>query len=646
MRNFGGFTGNQMEAIARKMGFEGPMDKFNEFLAASPGKSAQLSQYTSKAIEALNRPVVKMAKGGLLTAQIDMDKEKKDKAKKEEKEKVEPEVPLNKTFNQVTNSLIDNPTNLTTEAKVVNQELNKSELIDKKGATAGDAATADAKVVGKASTATASEQPKTATMKPTLVGEEADKVIDKTKAAQGKIDKEDLAKVRQLDPEELAQLGLKAPTIGNAASVNKPDPRIVQKGELVSGTGVSMGAVDDMIGKIAPALADPTTQATVQGQLEGLMQDFEGGKTPPWAAGAMRQASAAMAARGLSASSMAGMAVVQAAMESALPIAAQDASTYAQFESQNLSNRQQVVMMAAEQRAQFLGQKFDQAFQRKVFNASQIAEIANMNFTADVQIALENAQLVQTTKLANLDSRSAKVLADAAAMTQIQSQNLNNRQQAALQNAQSFLAMDMANLDNKQQTNLFKTQSRLQTLFTDQAADNAAKQFNASNENQANQFFAQLETQVSQFNAAQRNSIKMSNADNTNAVRMFNAQVVNARDEFNANNRLIIDQANAKWRQMVNTNNNATANETNRLNAQLATGMTTAAYNNMWQKERDIMSYAFTASENAAQRANEIVLQKLGARSSGSSAVGEAAGGLLSKVADRAIEAGFDYFGF
>ena len=70
----------------------------------------------------------------------------------------------------------------------------------------------------------------------------------------------------------------------------------------------------------------------VKGQLDELMSDFEPGRTPPWAAGAMRAANAAMAARGLGASSMAGMAVVQAAMESALPIAQMDAANKVNFQ--------------------------------------------------------------------------------------------------------------------------------------------------------------------------------------------------------------------------------------------------------------------------------------------------------------------------
>ena len=57
-------------------------------------------------------------------------------------------------------------------------------------------------------------------------------------------------------------------------------------------------------------------------------------------------------------------------MESALPIALQDAQTVAQFEAQNLSNRQQRAMLFAQQRATFLGMEFDQEFQSRVANAS------------------------------------------------------------------------------------------------------------------------------------------------------------------------------------------------------------------------------------------------------------------------------------
>ena len=79
--------------------------------------------------------------------------------------------------------------------------------------------------------------------------------------------------------------------------------------------------------------------------------------------------------------------------------------------------------------------------------------------------------------------------------------------------------MDLANLENEQATTLFKSQAQIQALFTDQAADNAAKQFNATSQNQTDQFFASLKTQVSQFNASQQNAVKQFNADAKKPLR-------------------------------------------------------------------------------------------------------------------------------
>ena len=57
------------------------------------------------------------------------------------------------------------------------------------------------------------------------------------------------------------------------------------------------------------ATMEVTPDMTVQGQLTRLSSQFDDGQVPPWAAGVVRNASAQMAARGLSASSMAGAAI-------------------------------------------------------------------------------------------------------------------------------------------------------------------------------------------------------------------------------------------------------------------------------------------------------------------------------------------------
>ena len=144
------------------------------------------------------------------------------------------------------------------------------------------------------------------------------------------------------------------------------------------------------------------------------MSDFEGGKPPPWAAGAMRQATAIMAQRGLAASSMAGQAIVQAAMESALPIAMQDAQTVARFEEQNLATDSNVQCWRLNKERSFLAWSLTKSF-RLEYNAPKISDIANTNFSAEVQIALENSRLAQTTNLTNLGNKQAVVMAQVAA---------------------------------------------------------------------------------------------------------------------------------------------------------------------------------------------------------------------------------------
>ena len=456
---------------------------------------------------------------------------------------------------------------------------------------------------------------------------------------------------------------------------------------------------------------------TVQGQLSELMKSFNDG-TPAWAAGAIRGANAAMNARGLGGSSMAGAAILQAAMESAIPIASQDADTFNKMNLQNLNNRQQVSLtnaaaqqglqlqnlnneqqaalqnssnafslqsqnlsnmqstiianaqikaalqgqnlsnqqqsnlataaryaevanvnlnnrqqvalqnnmnavntdlanLSAKQQAYVTnanlaatlqGQQISNEQQAAIANASRYSEAANITFSSQQQSALHNSTLMQTIGLADLDAKKAATLQNAATVAQMDITNLNNRQQAAVQNAQAFLQMDMTNLDNAQQATMFKAQANINALLTDSAAQNAAKQFNASSVNQTNQFYDTLSTNVSQFNASQKNAMEQYNAGETNATAKFNTQMEAQRNQFNANNGLVIAQANAVWRQNATTINTAAQNQANAASALTMNALTARAMDEVWQKERDHLSYAFTAMEGAKDRATEILL--------------------------------------
>jgi len=601
------------EAVARKFGYNGPADSeaVDKFLMSKP-------ESINTVRRALNimKPATGMAEGGdtetTATTTADPDTvtaKTPEELAEEERQRV---LALQKTAITGQQNLVANvssdPSKIVTQPTVSTIDPSaEGRTIDP---TTGQITTATPQLDPAAIAATTTAATPDAVTSETV---DAKTASGEVTTALADVDPEtgvvsDAAKVdaATMDP---ATTGVKDLTAaqGEAVVMTNPVQREIQDGELISGVADATKAAA-FTEQVQAATATPSEKATVQGQLSELMADFEGGETPAWAAGAMRAATAAMAARGLGASSMAGQAIVQATMESALPIAMADAQTTAGFEMQNLSNRQQRAMLAAQQRATFMGQEFDQAFQARVSNAAKISDVANMNFTAEQQVALENSRNANTVNLTNLTNKQAMVLAEASAISQLESQNLSNQQQAAVQNANSFLQVDMANMNNAQQTSMFKAQSTVQSLLTDQAAENASRQFNASSENQTKQFMANLTTQANQFNAAQETAISQFNAGEENALDKFNASMEEQRNQFNAQNGLVVAQANAQWRQNVDTLNTAAQNEANMINAATINTFTKSAVDQIWQRERDLMDYAFKGSEQEKDRMVNIML--------------------------------------
>tara|TARA_B110000977_G_scaffold200991_1_gene293514 strand:- start:7407 stop:9857 length:2451 start_codon:yes stop_codon:yes gene_type:complete len=555
---------------------------------------------------------------------------------------------------EFSSQLYKDPASVVSESKVATaSEADKAEGMMKTGTGAikGDAPQATVTTAGTASPVVAPEQKVGVTYDALPATASVEEVLTRLEAATGKPSAGALADAANMNPQELAQLGLDAAQIAQATTVVAPEARKVEAGELIEGSAVDMDRVR-VETNFEAATGAPSTDATVQGQLTGLMADFEGSNPPAWAAGAMRNAAAMMASRGLSASSMAGQAAIQAAMESALPIAQIDSATFAKFESQNLSNKQQSAMFAAEKRAEFLGLEFNQEFQSRVANASRISDIANINFSAEQQIALENARMAQTVDLTNLNSQNAKILADAAAMSQMDMANLSNRQQAQITNAQSFLQMDMASLNNTQQTSLYKAQQNATALLSDQAADNASKQFNATSENQSNQFFSNLAANIAIQNSEQANAMAQFNAGETNSLEQYNATQRTARQQFNATNALVVAQANATWSQSITTAEIAAQNQSNREAAMTANEFTMASYNAILQEERDLVSYAFKTAESQAERELRVQLAALEAELSRArtqaeldASRGSGFGKIIASIAPTVIEYGLGKLG-
>lgn len=628
MARFVKFKPEGMRKIAAKMGYTGSMNNFNSYLDKNPNKKQEMSMYESVAQRMAKGGIVKMQEGGTTDTQYS--------------KLPQTEVPVggnigaDKTIADATADRMQDPRLPEGGVTVpIGVGTNENQIIDEdEGQVSGDV-----KVDAKTADTTLADTP-TQTDANTVTAEtSSDKVnaaLDTVNAAQ--TDPNDpRSRVIAAEQTESSVSNLDAAQ-GKHIKLENPMQREIQDGELIDGVANAEKAAK-FAEQIQAAEATPSEKATVQGQLSELMTQFEDGNTPAWASGAMRKVAEQMSARGLSSSSIAGQALIQAAMESALPVAMADARTFTAFERQNLSNRQQRAVQAAQQRAKFIGQEFDQAFKARVINASKISDVANRNFTAEQQIALENSRAANTMNLANLNNRQALVMAEASALSQLDMANLNNRQKAAVQNAQNFLQLEMANLSNLQQTELFKAQQRTQALFTDQAAINAANQFNATSQNQIDQFFANLAQTASQFNATQANAQAQFNAGQINTVERFNAEIDNQRDQFNATNQLAIAQSNAVWRREIATADTAAINRANELNASAVLDISKTAYDNLWSYFSDSMEWAWTSADNQLDRLNALAIANISADAKSeaaqlqsSSAAGTALGKLIGTL--------------
>jgi hypothetical protein len=668
------FTAQQKEIVARKLGYDGPMQGFDEFISSSPALEAKYAAISGKFVERMAKGgfvKMKMAVGGDVANNLvkdayasigrtgvgegvsNIDKGGLDFWKGQlESGAIKPE-DFTKTFNQaVTNYILEKPVEKDATSKYVVDFLNKKATtggvtpaggvtLDASGKpNVGDAAQVTAATVStnanqnvataaradeiantakgatavKAETAAAPTAAKASTYQAQQTASDVTELLKKVSPAVGTVGTSSQVVAKTMTPTETALAELAPATLTKAQTVEGAPTRIIKEGEQVS-SAVDAGKAELLAKTTEAAAAEGTVteDMTVQGQLAKLTANFDAKNPPSWAAGALREATAVMATRGLGASSLAGQAIIQATLEKALPIATADAAIFQQMGLQNLSNKQQTAILAAQQRAAFLSQEFDQTFQARVANAAKVSDIANLNFTATQQIALENSKMAQTVDLANLSNQQAAIMAYAAQVANLEVTNLTNKQQAAVVNAQAFLQMDLSNLSNNQQTVLFKTQQMTNSLLADAASMNASLQFNAASTTQVDQFNSTLSTQVTQFNATQKNAIAQFNTDQENAMSKFNAEVQNQRDTFNATQRLVIDQSNAQWQREVATANTAATNAANTLNAQLSQNMTLAEYNNETQLYRDNVSFAWQAGQNDLDRANKLAVSEISA---------------------------------
>lgn len=324
-----------------------------------------------------------------------------------------------------------------------------------------------------------------------------------------------------------------AATVMKTVNVAKPRTAGAAADALASGSGVDaglstsiasdpVGALDQIDGADIESRANIAAlpeEALMSTQMDGLLEGMEEGKTPLWALPAVNKVNAMLAARGMTASSVGRDALFSAIIQSAMPIA-QD-------------------------------------------NAKALQARAAQTLDAAVQFTKQEADFEQQMKITNLANQQQAF---------IQSRELSQQRLLSDQNASN--ASKQFNASNQQQTDQFMTSMRNNVSQFNASQDNALKQFNASeinkinsinagNQLQADQFNEQMTQDAQKFfesNVLQREQFNASNAQaiqqsdlawrrNTNSAATAAFNAANQQNVQNEYNMTALDQAQV-WLQM------------------------------------------------------------------------------------------------
>jgi len=359
-------------------------------------------------------------------------------------------------------------------------------------------------------------------------------------------------------------------------------------------------------------------EALVSNQMDSLLKGMEEGEIPNWAKPAVASVEAMLARRGLSASSVGRDNLFNAIIQSAVPLA----QSNAQAIQQSVAQQRSIEAQAAEADAQ-------RQQQATLQNAKNVFQLNMAQFSADQQTELANSKFLQTVSLTEASADQQSIMQNAALLSQANLTEAGFNQQAQILNAKNFLAMDMANLNNKQQANMLAAQQTQQRILSNQAAENASRQFNSASENQTQQFMASLNAQINQYNASQSNAMEQFNATQANAaearrvgieadinkfnsqlvtqVDQFNAQQDFARNQWNAQNAAAVEASNVQWRRQANTINTAAQNQINMQNAMNAFNLSSQSLSFLWQELRDQADFDFRSYENEENRKAQII---------------------------------------
>lgn len=287
---------------------------------------------------------------------------------------------------------------------------------------------------------------------------------------------------------------------------------------ILDDPAVVTAQVDTQPVEVQAAIAALPPEALVSVQLENLLAGIDEGKTPVWARPAVQLVESNLAARGLSVSTVGRDALFNSIIQSAIPLAQNNATALQQRAAQNLSNQQQANLQQASQEMQL-----------------RLTNLANRQSSES-----QSAQLAQQINLTQGQFIQQAALTESEQFQQARMASLQNEQQAA-----------MVNLGNDQQMEMANLQVEAERLGANQSALNQerlAEMQVAANFLEKNAGFKQ---QMELANISNEQQMRLAFLSAKNQAESENLSAAQQTELANLNKRLEVNKRNAELAQQM-----------------------------------------------------------------------------------------------
>ena len=258
--------------------------------------------------------------------------------------------------------------------------------------------------------------------------------------------------------------------------------------------------LDNQPVEVRAAIAALPKEALMSSQMENLLGSLEENKVPAWARPAVDATNAMLAKRGLSSSTIGRDSLFNAIIQSALPIAENNANALQKRAAQNLDNEQQANITTA-----------------TLDMNRRLANLANQQTAVS-----QTAQMANEMKKLQSSFTQEAVISTAAQEQQVRVQNLENRQRTAEQNNRNRQETMALNLGNEQQMTLANLEFEAASDRDNMTADNQRK---LAEMNVAAEFLSK--------NAELKNSMDIANMSTESQMKLANLKAQNQASSDN-----------------------------------------------------------------------------------------------------------------